>query len=110
MEDLAEGVAKIFKALANPLRLKILALCLDRERSSRELREILGISKPLLIVHLKKLVELGLLEYYTELDTQRMIVRKFYRTNKNIRICLDEKILREINLQFLRSKNDKQYK
>ena len=104
MEDVAERVAKIFKALANPLRLKILALCLDKERSSRELREILGISKPLLIAHLKKLVELGLLEYSTELDSQKMIVRKYYRTSRNIRICLDEKVLEKIRMQSLHLK------
>jgi len=48
-----------FKVLSNPIRLKILALCIEKERSSRELREKLGISKPLLIVHLRKLISMG---------------------------------------------------
>ena len=95
-ENAAERIAEIFKTIANPLRLKILALCLEKERTSRELREILGISKPLLIVHLKKLVETGLLEYRVELDPNKMVVRKYYRTKANIRVCLDEKILKEI--------------
>ena len=96
MENATKRVAEIFKAIANPLRLKILALCLEKERTSRELREILGISKPLLIVHLRKLVETGLLEYRVELDPNRMIVIKYYRTKPDIKICLDKKTLKEI--------------
>ncbi len=93
--DLAERFAELLKVIANPIRLKILALCLVEERSSRELRETLGISKPLLITHLRKLVNSGLLEYRTELDEDKMIVRKYYRT-KDLEICLTREILQEI--------------
>jgi predicted transcriptional regulator len=67
---------------------------LNRERTSRELREFLGISKPLLISHLRKLMSAGLLEYRVEFDEKRMIVRKYYKT-KDVELCLS-KILREI--------------
>ena len=83
------------KTLANPIRLRILALCVSKERTSRELREILGISKPLLITHLRKLVKGGFLDYRAELDESRMIVRKYYKT-KNIEICVDMETLKEI--------------
>ncbi len=96
MSGIAENFAEVLKVLANPIRLKILALCLDRERSSKELREALGISKPLLIVHLRKLVDLGLLEYRVELDERKMIVKKYYRTRKDINICINPEILRMI--------------
>ena len=84
------------KVLGHPDRLKILALCLTRERTSRELREKLGLSKPLLIVNIKKLINAGLLEYRVEYDEERMIIRKYYRTKKDLRICLDEKTLKKI--------------
>ena len=89
-------MVRIFKTVSNPIRLRILAMCLEREYTSRELREILGISKPLLIAHLKKLINTGLLEYNVVFDRERMIVRKYYRTNENIEICINKKILRNI--------------
>ncbi len=94
-EDLAEKLTELLKVLANPIRLKILALCLFKERTSRELREKLKISKPLLISHLRKLENMGLLEYRTELDEERMIVRKYYRT-RNFDIRINQEVLEEI--------------
>jgi len=89
-------MVKVLKALSNPVRLKILALCSIKERSSRELRELLNLSKPLLIVHLRKLLDAGLLEYRAELDERRMITRKYYRTIENLKICIDIEILSRI--------------
>lgn len=54
------------------------------------------LSKPLLTVNIKKLVNAGLLEYRVEYDEERMIIRKYYRTRKDLRICLDEKTLKKI--------------
>lgn len=92
---LAEDLAELLKVLANPIRLKILALCLFKERTSRELREKLGLSKPLLISHLRKLVNMGLLEYRVEFDEERMVVRKYYKTRK-FEVCINSKVLNEI--------------
>lgn len=94
-EDIAEKLSEMLKVLASPIRLRILALCLDGERTSRELREFLGLSKPLLIMHLRKLVDAGFLEFRAELDETRMIVRKHYRT-RNLELCVGTKVLREI--------------
>jgi len=96
--DAWSRLSKLLSALSNPTRLKILALCAERERSSKELRELLGISKPLLIAHLKVLMRAGLIEFRAEIDEVKYIVRKYYRT-KDFRICVgrDEllKLLRE---------------
>ncbi len=102
--ELAERIARIMKALANPLRLKILALCLKEEKTSREIREKLGISKPLLIAHLRELVSLGLLEYRVELDRKRMIVRKYYKTKNNLQVCVDTELL-ELIAREIREEN-----
>ena len=93
--NLAESLTGLLKVLASPIRLKILALCLFKERTSRELRENLKISKTLLISHLRKLVNMGLLEYRTELDEERMIVREYYRT-RNFGVCINSEVLKEI--------------
>jgi len=92
----AERLAELFKALSNPIRLKILALCYTRERTSRELREVLGISKPLLIAHLRKLMELGLIEYRVVFDEERVVAMKVYRTPRNLRLCIDGNLLSKI--------------
>ncbi len=94
--DLADNLAELLKVLANPIRLKILALCLSKERTSRELREKLKLSKPLLISHLRKLVRMGFLEYRTELDEERMIVRKYYRT-RIFEVCVNPEVLKDIS-------------
>jgi len=84
-----QNLASVLKALANPTRLKILALCSTRERSSRELREELGISKPLLIAHLRILLRAGLLTYRVEVDEEKGIIRKYYRT-ADFRVCVSK--------------------
>ncbi len=88
-DDAWSRLSKLLSALSNPTRLKILALCAEKERSSKELREILGISKPLLIAHLKVLMKVGLIEFRAEIDEVKYIVRKYYRT-KNFRICISK--------------------
>ncbi len=93
-EENIQRLSETFKALSNPTRLRILILCMDAEKTSRELREALGISKPLLISHLRKLLNAGFLEYRVELDEKRMIVRKHYRTRGDVP-CIEE-ILRSV--------------
>jgi len=92
-DEYVQELSRTFKALSSPTRLKILRLCMDEERTSRELREALGISKPLLISHIRKLLNAGLLDYRLEVDERRKIVRKYYRTRINSP-CLAE-LLRE---------------
>ncbi|MCD6095562.1 MAG: winged helix-turn-helix transcriptional regulator [Thermoprotei archaeon] len=89
-----EKLVSDLKALANITRLKILILCATKERSSKELREALGISKPLLIAHLRILLRVGLLTYRTEVDEERGIVKRFYRADSQI--CINKKYLSRI--------------
>ncbi len=93
-----EDLALVFKAFANPTRLKILALCSLREMSSRELREALGISKPLLIAHIRILLRAGLLTYKVKVDEVRGVVRKYYRT-ANFHICMSREYLSRFRMR-----------
>ncbi len=85
----------LFKALSNPVRLKILALCSQKSMTSRELRVALGISKPLLLAHLKILIKAGLIQYDVEIDSERGLIRKKYRTTK-IRLCIDNNVIQKV--------------
>ena len=40
--DPAKNLTNVLKAIANPIRLKILALCLSKERTSKELGKYLN--------------------------------------------------------------------
>jgi len=90
-----DNLAEILRILGNPLRLKILALCAKREHSSRELREKLNISKPLLIAHLKKLQKIGLIEAKVEINKDTYTLRKYYRTAK-FKITISDEKLKEM--------------
>ena len=50
----------VFKALANPYRLKILGALSDKPRTITDLSRLLKISSPLVSIHLRKLMEAGL--------------------------------------------------
>ncbi len=90
--DTAEELAELLRVLSNPVRLKILALCLE-ERSSKEIREILGLSKPLFISHMKKLLNSGLISCKVKrLDGKAV---KYYKT-VNFEICCSTEILKDI--------------
>jgi len=85
----------LFKALSNPIRLKIIALCSKQPMTSKELRNVLGISKPLLLAHLKILIKAGLIRYEVEVDSERGIIRKKYRAT-DIKLCIDNKVIQKI--------------
>ncbi|SMB98044.1 ArsR family transcriptional regulator [Thermanaeromonas toyohensis ToBE] len=53
---------KIFKALGQSLRLKIIALLAEQEFCVCELEEIFGVSQPAISQHLRVLKEAGLVE------------------------------------------------
>lgn len=58
--------AKLFKALADENRLKILAMLRGNEKCACVLLEELAISQPTLSHHMKILVDAGLVDYYKE--------------------------------------------
>jgi ArsR family transcriptional regulator len=61
-----EHLIKQFKALADPLRMRIVALCSQGECSVSELTEVLAQSQPRISQHLKLLCESGLLERFRD--------------------------------------------
>lgn len=61
-----EQLIKRFKSLADPLRMRIIALCSQGECSVSELTEVLAQSQPRVSQHLKILCESGLLERFRD--------------------------------------------
>jgi len=57
-----ENIAKIFKALGHPLRIKIVKYLLDGEKCVCELNQLVEYSQPNLSQHLKILKDAGIVE------------------------------------------------
>ncbi len=55
-----------FKALADPVRLRLFVLCANGECSVSELRSVTGLSQPRVSQHLKTLTEAGLIERFRD--------------------------------------------
>jgi len=64
--DTFDGVLTALRAVAEPTRLRLLALCADAELTVSELVRILGQSQPRVSRHLKLLTEAGLLDRFRE--------------------------------------------
>lgn len=66
MENETGQLIAQFKALADPARLRMVALCAQGECSVSELTEVLGHSQPRVSQHLKQLCAAGLLERFRD--------------------------------------------
>lgn len=66
MEAPTEQLLRQLKSLADPVRLRLVALCRHGECSVTELTEVLGQSQPRVSQHLKQLCEAGLLERFRD--------------------------------------------
>ncbi|MDX1480401.1 MAG: metalloregulator ArsR/SmtB family transcription factor [Woeseiaceae bacterium] len=66
MSNEIEALCRQFKALGDPARLRIVALCRTGEVSVGELVDILGQSQPRVSQHLKRLCEAGLLRRFRD--------------------------------------------
>lgn len=62
----AEQLVLPMKALADPVRLRIVVLCAQGECSVSELTQVLGLSQPRVSQHLKQLCDAGLLERFRD--------------------------------------------
>ncbi|HSN52449.1 MAG TPA: metalloregulator ArsR/SmtB family transcription factor, partial [Woeseiaceae bacterium] len=62
----AEQLVVAMKALADPVRLRIVVLCAQGECSVSELTQVLGLSQPRVSQHLKQLCDAGLLERFRD--------------------------------------------
>ena len=66
MENETEQLIAQLKALADPARLRMVALCAQGECSVSELTDVLGHSQPRVSQHLKQLCAAGLLERFRD--------------------------------------------
>lgn len=74
-----EATAEQARAVANPVRLRILRLCHDRELTNRELADRLDRDPSTILHHTRLLVEVGLLEPAPERPGPRGSTEKPYR-------------------------------
>ncbi len=70
-DDHVERLAEVFRALADPARLRILGAIAERTRSGTELSEMLNLSPPTISHHIAKLTAAGLIA--TTPDAQRRL-------------------------------------
>ena len=66
MNRASETLISRFKALADPARLRLVALCGVAECSVSELTDVIGLSQPRVSQHLKALIDAGLLERFRD--------------------------------------------
>jgi ArsR family transcriptional regulator len=86
-----DDLLKILEALSNPYRMKIIAILhLERQYVSQLARE-LGISRPLLYLHLQKLEEANLVIGHHEISDNGKAM-KYYELN-SFSIQLNEKFI-----------------
>jgi len=73
-----DELLRLLAALSNPHRLRILARLAEERSYVSQLARDVGISRPLLIMHLKRLEEAGLVSSTLELSPEGKAVR-FYQ-------------------------------
>ncbi|MDJ0333528.1 winged helix-turn-helix domain-containing protein [Planococcus sp. S3-L1] len=81
----------ILEALSNPHRLKIISVLSDGKQYVSQLARELGISRPLLYLHLQKLEEANLVSSVMEISESGKAM-KFYMLN-SFHFVLDEKLI-----------------
>jgi ArsR family transcriptional regulator len=80
--DLLEALS----ALANPHRLQIIAALVNETNYVSQLAREIGISRPLLIMHLKKLEDAGLVKSRLELSGEGKAMRYYEILNFDIHL------------------------
>lgn len=90
-----KSLAEILNALGNEHSLTIMAVLADGERYGSELAKEVGISRPLLYLHLKKLENAGLVESEIRHFEEPPYTKKFYKA-KNFELSLTLSKIKEI--------------
>ena len=88
-------LAEILNALGNEHSLKIIGILANGERYVSELAKEVGISRPLLYLHLKKLENVGLVESEIRHFDEPPYTKKFYKA-KDFELTLSLSRIREI--------------
>ena len=90
-----QSLAELLNALGNEHSLKILAILAGYECYVSELARDVGISRPLLYLHLKKLENAGLVESEIRHFEEPPYTKKFYKA-KNFELILSLDKIKEI--------------
>ncbi|HLB70361.1 MAG: winged helix-turn-helix domain-containing protein [Candidatus Methanoperedens sp.] len=90
-----QKLARILDALGNENSLNIMSVLANGERYGSELAKEVGISRPLLYLHLKKLENAGLVESEIRHFEEPPYTKKFYKA-KNFELLLSLNRIREI--------------
>ena len=85
----------LLEALSNPQRLKIIAVLSEGEQYVSQLARELGISRPLLYLHLKKLEEANIVSSDMEI-LENGKAAKYYKLN-SFHFEMNEKIVHELS-------------
>ena len=88
-------LAEILNALGNEHSLNIISILAGGERYGSELAKEVGISRPLLYLHLKKLENAGLVESEIRHFDEPPYTKKFYKA-KNFELILSLSRIKEL--------------
>jgi predicted transcriptional regulator len=86
MKENGNDLLHILEALSNPYRLRIIALLKDRRKYVSELAREIGISRPLLYLHLQRLEGAGLVSGSLELSDDGKAMKFYELTDFNIQL------------------------
>ena len=92
-----ESLTRLLDALGNEHSLKIISILAGGECFVSELAKMVGISRPLLYLHLKKLENAGLVESEIRHFEEPPYTKKFYKA-KNFELKLSLDIIKNIVL------------
>jgi len=81
-----QGLLEALSALANPHRLQIITALVNETNYVSQLAREIGISRPLLIMHLKKLEDAGLVKSRLELSGEGKAMRYYEVVAFDIRL------------------------
>lgn len=96
-----EKLVKIFDALSHPVRIKIMGILYENRQYISELARIIGISRPLLYMHLRKLEEAELVKGNFEISTNGKAIKYYELNHFDIRLTSQtlHEISKNINLE-----------
>ncbi|KOR88052.1 ArsR/SmtB family transcription factor [Paenibacillus solani] len=89
MTENGNGLLRILEALSNPYRLRLIASLKDRRKYVSELAREIGISRPLLYLHLQRLEGAGLISGSLELSNDGKAMKFYELTDFNIPLSLE---------------------
>ena len=93
-----EDYVRLFDALYHPMRIKIAGILAGERQYVSELARMLGISRPLLYMHLKKLEAAGLVTGHHEISASGKATKYFELRRLDVR--LTPELLTELSMEI----------